>query len=497
MASAGERADILIKLSHVESQLGRFRLATEYAVRASKLRPESIEVLSDVMARLRVYNMADDFLAYVERLGPPSRMPIPVLLATASELSFFNLQDRALEYVEEAFRGDPDYPPTLLALAQVCIYMGYPVRALNALRRSLQRAPEIPETYLLLSQLGKSVWGDVDVAKAAEQQLSRIGGDKASAAMNLAYALHRFHDGAAEYDQAYARLAQGMRIKRDTLRYESADSRRLIELLKQLPTSAASGGWTGSARQPVFIVGMHRSGTTLLEQLLSAHSQVHGIGELYDFTSAMRYETDYHSKGVIDAALVERTLANTPDYPAIGKRYLDGLEWRLGPEPMFTDKLPSNFLNIGFIAQALPNAKILHMVRDPVETCFSNLRELFSEANPYSYDQIEVAEYYAMYRELMAHWKARFPGRILDVDYTRLTRDPGQVMREVAEFCGLEFEQAMLSTSSSQRSVATASAMQVREGVVRRDTPKWKPYERHLLPLTTRLQELGVRTGDC
>ncbi len=235
---------------------------------------------------------------------------------------------------------------------------------------------------------------------------------------------------------------------------------------------------------------MHRSGTTLLEQLLDASPQVRAVGELYDFTSAMRFATDHHCKGVIDNTIVARS--GSVDFSEVGRRYLDGMAWRLGEEPYFTDKLPSNFLNIGFISRALPQAKILHMVRDPMETCFSNLRELFSEANPYSYDQHELADYFIQYRRLMAHWHRAYPGRILDVSYEQLTANPASEMQRVADFCGIDFIDAMTDTRSSKRAVATASAVQVREGVIKRKFAKWVPYAQHLQPLRDALRAGGV-----
>lgn len=496
LAAGAASAGALVKLARAESNLGCYRLAAAYIERASTMRPESIETLTEVLSQLRMYNNADAFFTYLKKLGPPARMPIPVLLASAQQLSFLNQQELAHEYAEEAFRADPDYPPTLLAMAQLSMYLGNPKRAIECLRKVQQRAAEIPETYWLLAQLGKQVRGGIDDAKAAEAQLSREGVDT-NGKIHFNYALHRFHDDAGDHDRAFDSLEKGMQAKRRTLRYSGEGTRSLVDLLKSLPTSVATPGYSSASRKPVFVVGMHRSGTTLLEQLLSAHPKVRGIGELYDFTCSMRHETDHHCRGVVDSTLVEKAISTTPDYPMVGKRYMDGIEWRLGPEAMFTDKLPSNFLNVGFIAQALPDARILHMVRDPVETCFSGLRELFSEANPYSYDQVEIAEYYAMYLELMAHWKERFPGRIFDVDYARLTTDTTMVMSEVAAFCGLGFESGMASTSSSQRSVATASAMQVRGDVVRRDTPKWKPYELRLQPLIARLRELDVPGVDA
>jgi hypothetical protein len=201
----------------------------------------------------------------------------------------------------------------------------------------------------------------------------------------------------------------------------------------------------------------------------------------------MRLATDHHCRGVIDQTIVER--ARGVDFTEVGVGYLAGMQWRLGSERFFTDKLPSNFLNLGFICRALPQAKILHMVRDPVETCFSNLRELFSDANPFSYDQLELADYFHQYRRLMAHWHQAWPGRILDIDYAALTRDPESVLREVCGFCGLDYEPRMLDIGSRTRGVATASAVQVRSKVEALDRPKWAPYEQYLQPLIRALQE--------
>ncbi len=306
----------------------------------------------------------------------------------------------------------------------------------------------------------------------------------------LYIALHKELDDLGEHEAAWQALQQACQSKRGALKYAAADSRALVDALIAIPHAIPPRGSPMDGKTPIFIVGMHRSGTTLVEQLLDGSPQVRGVGELYDFTSAMRYATDHHCKGVIDPTIVQR--AAGVDFAEVGRRYLDGMAWRLGDEACFTDKLPSNFLNIGFICRALPQARILHMVRDPLETCFSNLRELFSDANPYSYDQAELADYFLQYRRLMAHWHATYPGRILDVDYAELTRDPETVMRKVAEFCGVEYVEAMRDPRSSTRAVATASAVQVRDRVVRREVPKWAPYARHLEPLMAALRRGGV-----
>jgi Sulfotransferase family len=320
--------------------------------------------------------------------------------------------------------------------------------------------------------------------------LARASG-KAEAVVELAFALHKSLDDLGDYEGAWAALELGCSTKRATLKYRTQDSVHLVDGLMSLPVPGATSPPQGSdaARIPIFIVGMHRSGTTLLEQLLQGHGQVRGLGELYDFTSQMREATDHHCRGVIDREIVRRS--GSIDYAAVGRGYLEGLAWRLGAERFFTDKLPSNFMNAGFICRALPQALILHMRRDPMETCFSNLRELFHEANPYSYDQRELGAFHGQYRRLMAHWSRAFPGRILDVDYAQLVAAPEATLRAVTTFCGLSFEPAMLDLARSGRGVSTASAVAVRQGITARDTPKWAPYAKQLQPLAAALPSAG------
>lgn len=474
---------VLTQLSYICSLAGQYRAARAAALRAGASRaPMTPAVLKQLLPRLRTFNEAAAFHRLLDRLGPPQRMPIPMLLACAAQLSYFNEQERALAYLDHARDADPDYPSTLMARGQVLTYMARFDEAERDLLRSQARAPEFPQVYWLLSRLKRQTSASNHVA-AIREQLARPGRRPVDVAM-LGYALHKELDDLGEYAGAAEALETACRAKRSTLQYESAESRRLVDALVAFEppaTAARQPNDVPGARTPLFIVGMHRSGTTLLEQLLDGHSQVQGVGELYDFTAQMRYATDHHCRGVIDATIVER--AGGADFGEVGRGYLAALEWRLGSGRAFTDKLPSNFLNLGFICSALPQARILHMTRDPVEVCFSNLRELFSEANPCSYDQLEMAAYYRQYQRLMAHWRQHWGNRILDIDYTALTRDPEAVMRRVTAFCGLEFEPAMMALGERKRGVATASAVQVRQGIVARDQPKWKPYEAYLQPL--------------
>lgn len=477
------KAKHMVEASYAESLAGRYRNARTAALMAYTLRPKAPDTRQQLAARLRTFNEVGLLQSLIQDSGPLDRIPIPLLLGFAAQMSYLNLQEAALRFLDEARRGDPGYPPTLMSRGQVLTYLGRLDEAAAEFERCIRIAPRIGQAHWFLSHVTKATAEKNHVVRL-RAELGRVAAGSADE-VSLAFALHKELDDLGEYDQAWQALVRACAAKRASLTYSASDSVRLVDALVGMPVQSqiATSAVTGPA--PIFIVGMHRSGTTLLEQLLDASPDVRGVGELYDFTCAMRYAADHHCRGVIDTGIVAR--AAQVDFADVGRRYREGMAWRLGRERYFTDKLPSNFLNIGFICQALPDAKILHMVRDPMETCFSNLRELFSDANPYSYDQQELACFYGQYRRLMRHWHASYPGRILDVQYGALTQDPEAVMRSVAEFCGLEFIETMRDPRSSNRAVATASAVQVRQGVVRRETPKWAAYARYLQPLQSAL----------
>lgn len=477
LARAPDEPYTLVQLSYMYSLRGNYRRAEEFALAAARTGTTDEKILAELLPRLRTFNRSTEILACIEQAGPLERMPIPLLIAAGAQLSYLNLPELAIAFLDEAYRADPNYPTTLLARTQILTYLGRFDDAEQDVERAIRRAPEIAQGYWLRAGLRRQT-AERNHVNAIKQELARSGRSAEDIAL-LSFALHKELDDLQRYDEAWLALMQGCRAKRSRLNYDAGRMKHLFDVLSTFEAAGPAGDDAGPT--PIFIVGMHRSGTTLLEQMLAGHPEVAALGELYDFTSAMRYTTDHHCKGVIDATLVAR--ARGADLSVAGKRYLDGVGWRLGGSRYFTDKLPSNFLNIGFIAHALPQAKILHMVRDPVETCFSNLRELFSDANPYSYDLGELSDYYGWYTELMKHWHARFAGRILNVEYARLLTEPELQLRCVTEFCGLPFEPAMLALGSRRRGVVTASAVQVRGGVQIRDIPKWAPYERWLAPL--------------
>ena len=478
---------LMLELSYVASLAGKYREALMWAREvADSPVGLSSETAASLVRRLRTFNEALPLQRLVAHWLEGKDAAL--LVECASQLSNMNDHDGALRCAQAAVDNAPNALAPRMIRGQLLGHFGRITEAVEDFVWVLKRNPKAASVYWALSRLSRQTTQDNHVLEL--RKLLAVQGLKSIDKAVLGFALHKELDDIGDFDGAWKALLLAGKAKRSTLKYTIEDSHLLISNLIAAPNLPSIRHVDAQNRIPVFIVGMHRSGTTLLEQLLDANPQVQGVGELYDFTSAMRYATDHHCKGVVDRTIVERS--KDVDFAEVGKRYLDGMEWRLGSERFFTDKLPSNFLNIGFICQALPQAKILHMVRDPVETCFSNLRELFSDANPYSYDQLELADYFIQYRRLMAHWHEAYPGRIMDVDYAELTRDPEAVMRKVAAFCGIDYVDAMRDPRSSTRAVSTASAVQVRDRVVRREIPKWAPYAQHLRPLIEALRRGGV-----
>jgi hypothetical protein len=306
------------------------------------------------------------------------------------------------------------------------------------------------------------------------------------------YSLHHSLHAMGRHEDAWRALASGNAAMRRLLRYDRSEQHALTTALESmsLPPSdlrPAAEGQTGL----IFIVGMFRSGTTLVERLLAGHPDVVDGGETYQLSACLRDATDVDSHQVLVPQMVAR--APLADFGSVRRRMHDYANWRGGGRRWLTEKLPSNFLNIGFILHALPEARILHMRRDPVETCFSNLRTLFRGGAPYACNQEDLADYYLQYRRTMAHWHALAPGRILDVDYSAFVADPQAQARRIMAHCDLAYAPDALDEGMRGGMAATASAAHVRNGVLTDRGSIWKPYAPWLQPLMQGLRDAYER----
>jgi len=247
----------------------------------------------------------------------------------------------------------------------------------------------------------------------------------------------------------------------------------------------------GSGKTPIFIVGLPRTGTTLTERIVSSHSQVESVGETMFLQMVLRRESGVQSIENMNPAMIEAIAQK--DMQLIAKAYVDELSYRLGDEPMFIDKLPFNFLFLGMIARAWPEARIIHLGRNPMDSCFSMYKQVFTWAYKFSYSLEWLGQYYMAYDRMRNHWRKLLGDRMIEVEYESLVTDPEGQTRILLDKLGLEFEQACLNFDKNRAPSATASSVQVREKAHSRSVNKWTQFSRQLQPLREHLESAGIR----
>ena len=475
-----------LRLSAIALQDGRLRDAVAHALAAYVVR-EPDPVLLEALCRQLI--AVGELEAAVDCARSPvvSQAHAPDVLAGVGKMmSDQSFPGLALPLLRRANHLGMDTPSLHYLTGLAEMYAGDLSGAGSEFDHCLQVDPDFAPAYRMRARLRRQTVADnhVDALRAA---IARMPGDAADAPP-LYYALFKELDDLDYRDEAWQALETGMRLRRRQVDFDAAAEARLFDHLQR--SSATAMACTADADDagpaPIFIVGMPRSGTTLLERILGAHPQVADAGELRDFTMQLRWICDRAGGPQLDLDLAQR--AEAIDMDELGHRYLSHTRWHAHGKPFYTDKLPANFVHAGYIARALPQARILHMVREPMDTCFSNLKELFASAYPHSYDQAEMAGHFLRYRQLMAHWHQRYPGRILDVHYDALVAEPERVAREVLDFCGLAWDPSVVAIEARTGAVATASSVQMREPIHQRFIGQWRRYEDRLQPLRQALE---------
>lgn len=383
----------------------------------------------------------------------------------------------------------PDQPDVLFNFATAAAFMGFTDQAESAYDHIIQLAPDNAEAYLNRSQLR---WQTPDRNHVAELSAA-LDGDPLSwqREVHLRYALGKELEDLGDYDGAFAQLSQGAAVRRRHMRYAVADD--VAAMQRIAATHGAS--WCANVRKPhlrdgpVFILGMPRSGSTLLERMLGRHSQVQALGELPFFGQALIGSFHEHC-GRMPADKNELIdLSASLDPLAIGQAYLSAVAPLRDARARFTDKLPINFLYAGLIARALPGATLLHIRRKPMDLCFAIFKTLFRDAYPFSYDLAELGTYHRAYLALMDHWREALGDRLVEIDYEELVTAPRPALEAVLPRLGLGFEEACLRPEKDRTGVMTASASQVRQPIHSASVGSAARYASHLEPLRIALGE--------
>ncbi len=393
---------------------------------------------------------------------------------------------------EKAAEIDPNDPEAHVGLGDALVASGNLDGAAASYLRAIEADPAMAVAYRHLAEMNSYTFdgGEIEVmetlisaAACSDPQL-----------VDLSFALGQSYVAAGDHDRAFEHLRRGNRLVRQTLSYdvaveEAAAAHIAAVFDENLLAAKGNAGYESSV--PVFIVGMPRSGTTLIEQILASHPRVHGAGES-KFLAELARELECApgaASGFPDAV---RELSEA-DMIRLGRRYVENIRPSAPDARRITDKMPSNFLRIGFAHLLLPDARFVHCVRDPRDTCFACYMRLFDHGQPFAYDLEDLGRYHRLYDRLMEHWRRVLPlGAILEVSYENVVADQERETRRILDFMGLPWDDARLSFDRTQRNVVTGSASQVRQPIYRGAVQRWKKFESHLGPLLEILEPVAA-----
>jgi hypothetical protein len=402
------------------------------------------------------------------------------------------MHDEAAALYARLVRLEPGSGEHWYNLATVQRFKGETLAAEASLDTAIQLNGSDYEAYELRSGLRKQN-GASNHVKQLESLLAK-GIASPAGEVRICYALAKELEDLGQSGRSFEVLQHGATLRRKHIKYRIEDDLRTIEAIRSThdPEFFAREVRGHSSDEPIFVIGLPRTGTTLLEQMLGSHSEVTAAGELDNFAQQMMQQLR-ELCGKQDLTREERVERTTElDLERLGKAYLDSTRPLTGQTPRFIDKMPLNFLYAGLIHRALPGARIIQLTRHPMDTCYAIYKRLFQDAYPWSYDLHEIAKYFVAFHRLMAHWKRVMPGVIHEVAYESLVTDFEQQSRRLLEFCQLPWQQRCLSFHENTTPSTTASASQVRRPVYDSSVGIWRRYEKQLAPLAEVLRKQGI-----
>jgi tetratricopeptide (TPR) repeat protein len=405
---------------------------------------------------------------------------------------------RAIALYQDLQRASPPGSPAAadlhLSIAHAFKTLGRQADAINEYRAAAQNRADFGDAYWSLANLKTYRFADAELAcmRHAEAAASSARIDR----YHLCFALGKGYEDRADYAESWRYYEMGNALKRAESRYRPELIERNTAHQKRVCTQqffAQRMGYGVASMAPIFVVGLPRSGSTLIEQILASHSAVEGTQELADIP---RFVLELQGRDAdFESPRYPGVLAQLPpeEYQRFAQKYLrDTLVYRTG-KPRFIDKMPNNFRHLGFIRLLFPNAKIIDARREPMACCFGNLKQLFARGQEFTYSVSDIARYYRTYLELMEHWDAVLPGGVLRVLHEELVEDLEGNVRRILDFCELPFEPACLEFHRTERSVVTASSEQVRQPIFREGLDQWRHYEPWLGPLRDELGDALLR----
>ena len=404
--------------------------------------------------------------------------------------------DEAHDVYEDVIARVPDAVTILTSYGHSLRYSGKGDKAASIYRRAILADPSHGDAYWSLANLKTVKFSAIEL-KGMTEQLNKLTDDSADK-YHLAFALGKAYEDEMDFDQSFANYKMGNKIKRRYSGYTSEDNKLRVDDTvavcdQTFMANLATGGHPDAS--PIFIVGLPRSGSTLIEQILASHSQVEGTAELHFISriaaqlegNRKRGEVRRYPKLLADLSKTQRI--------DLGQQYLDACSVYRGDSKHFIDKLPNNFMHIGLIQAILPNASIIDARRSPMAACFANFKQLFAEGQAFTYSFEDIGHYYADYLRLMDHWQQVMPDRCLAISYEKVVTDLESQVSRLLNHCDLPFEESCVMFHENQRAVRSASSEPVRQPIFRGGLDQWRNFENHLEPLKKVFESRGIASS--
>ena len=472
-------------LAEVAVRCGQDEDAERLLVRCLELAPTFSAARYNYATLLHRRNKAAAALVEVERLlaidanNPSYRNLCAVILSRVGEVQ------RSSQMYAQLLREYPANAKVWLSYGHVLKTEGRPDECIDTYRKSIALEPALGEAYWSLANLKTLRFSAADLAamhaQLADPRLEDLN------RVHFHFALGKAFEDGGDYAASFEHYARGNELHRTSTRYDADLNSARMTRLQTIFTREYFKQHVGSgydAPDPIFIVGMPRAGSTLVEQILSSHSAVEGTSELPDIIAMAKDLRDRAGSDEIGTYSAVLATLSASELRALGEQYLQRTRiYRKTDRRFFIDKMPNNFLHIGMIQSILPNAKIIDARRHPLGCCFSNFKQFYARGHRFSYGLSDIGRYYHDYVQLMAHFDAVLPGRIHRVIYERMVEDTETEVRRLLDYCGLPFESGCLRFFENERPVRTASSEQVRQPIYREGLEQWRNFESRLAPL--------------
>ncbi|SFC12236.1 tetratricopeptide repeat-containing sulfotransferase family protein [Pseudoalteromonas denitrificans] len=484
-----EHADAYFLLAMVNLQVGQLKKAIALILKALSFDKQD-EYLAQLAKCYAIEGDLKNAKSCIKHVQVSTIKSALVADTFAVALSHLEHHKEAIKFFEHALMLDNSNSQFYYNYGVSCKFIGDFNKAETAFEQAIKITPDHYQAHFALSDLGNTR------LKANHIERLKIAFNKqthADALLHLGHALAKEYEHIGDYENAFHYLDNCKSNKLKSSQYDFSEFQNLFTHVKNMSKKVTSNIGCIS-KEPIFILGMPRSGTTLVERIISSHDLVTSAGELQDFGMSIKELTQTNTNKVLDIETI--TQAYDLDFTAVGTTYLNRTRTVTGSTPHFIDKLPFNFFYVDLIRRVLPNAKIICLLRNPMDTCIGNYRQLFTINNPYygyAFDLNTTAKFYSEFYQLIQHWQAQNNKNFMTLKYEELVSDPEQKIKQILNFCDLPFQKSCLDFHKNTAAVSTASKIQVREPINLKSIDRWKKYQAHTAEAQKILSSQGIK----